>query len=111
MLCCWQEDGGSLLTQSFMTIAEQRHKVPKLAKRVFKVFVKDKHRVLQVTQNISFEQTLFTHVAKTIYASVKDYSCSWQKPVLQKPISQLKKMGCTHLHLYPPRVYTCNLPS
>jgi hypothetical protein len=40
VLCYWQEDGGSLLTQRFMTMAEQRHKVPKLAKRVFKVLVK-----------------------------------------------------------------------
>ena len=29
-----------MLTQSFMTIAERRHKVPKLPKRVLKVFVK-----------------------------------------------------------------------
>jgi len=36
----WQEDGGSLLTTSFMAIAEQRHKVLKLSKRVFTVFVK-----------------------------------------------------------------------
>ena len=28
-----------MLTQSFMTIAELRHKVPKISKRVFKVFV------------------------------------------------------------------------
>ena len=38
VLCYWQEDGGSLLTQRFMAMAEQRHKVPKLAKRVLKVF-------------------------------------------------------------------------
>ena len=35
---------GSLLTDSFMTIAEQRHIVPKLAKRVFMVFVKNLFR-------------------------------------------------------------------
>ena len=29
-----------MLTDSFMTIAEQRHIVPKLSKRVFWVFVK-----------------------------------------------------------------------
>ena len=28
-----------MLTNRFMTIAEQRHKVPKLAKRVFAVFL------------------------------------------------------------------------
>jgi 3-polyprenyl-4-hydroxybenzoate decarboxylase len=35
VLWYWQEDGGSLLTNSFMTIAKQRHKVPKLAKSGF----------------------------------------------------------------------------
>jgi hypothetical protein len=39
MLCYWQETDGSLLTGRFMTIVEQRHKVPKLSKRVFPVFV------------------------------------------------------------------------
>ena len=39
MLGYWQETGGSLLMARFMTIAEQRHKVPKLPKRVFSVFV------------------------------------------------------------------------
>jgi len=39
MLWYWQGDGGSLLTARFMTIAEQRHKVPKLTKSVFKVLV------------------------------------------------------------------------
>lgn len=42
----WQEDGGSLLTTRFMTIAEQRHKVQKLSKRVFSVFVSAGHRNL-----------------------------------------------------------------
>ena len=37
MLCYWQEDGGSLLTTSFMAITEQRHKVPKLSERIFAV--------------------------------------------------------------------------
>ena len=41
MLCYWREAGGSSLTQSFMALAEQRHKVPKLSKRVFRVFVKN----------------------------------------------------------------------
>jgi hypothetical protein len=41
MFCCWQEDGGSLLTQRFMAMAEQRHKVPKLSERVFWVLVKN----------------------------------------------------------------------
>ena len=40
MLWYWQENGGSLLTARLLAIAEQRHKVPKLTKRVFKVFVK-----------------------------------------------------------------------
>ena len=35
VLCCCQGDGGSLLTDRFMAIAEQRHKVPKLAKSDF----------------------------------------------------------------------------
>jgi len=39
MLCYWREAGGSSLTQSFMAIAEQRHKVPKLSKGVLPVFV------------------------------------------------------------------------
>jgi hypothetical protein len=39
MLWYWQGDGGSLLIARFMTMTEQRHKVPKLAKRVFTVFV------------------------------------------------------------------------
>jgi hypothetical protein len=29
-----------------MTMAEQKHKVPKLAKRVFEVFVKIKHKIM-----------------------------------------------------------------
>jgi hypothetical protein len=45
MLWYWQEDGGSLLTARFLTIAEQRHKVPKLAKRVFTVFVENQRNL------------------------------------------------------------------
>ena len=35
-----------MLTDSFLTIAEQRHIVPKLAKRVFEVFVKIIHKIV-----------------------------------------------------------------
>jgi hypothetical protein len=47
MLCYWQETDGSLLTGRFMTIVEQRHKVPKLSKMVFPVFVKINLRFLR----------------------------------------------------------------
>jgi hypothetical protein len=45
MLWYWQGDGGSLLIARFMTMTEQRHKVPKLAKRVFTVFVKNQRNL------------------------------------------------------------------
>jgi len=41
MLGYWQGTGGSLLTARFMAIAELRHKVPKLSKSVFSVFLKN----------------------------------------------------------------------
>ena len=41
--CYWQEDGGSVLTNRFMTIVGQKHTVLKLSKSVFIVFVKNQN--------------------------------------------------------------------
>ena len=38
MFCYDHEDGVSVLTNRFMTIAERKHSVPKLSRRVFFVF-------------------------------------------------------------------------
>ena len=43
-----------MLTARFMTIAEQRHKVPKLSKSVLTVFVIRQISVLKKTKNTIF---------------------------------------------------------
>ena len=60
MLCYWQEDGGSLLMTSFMAITEQRHKVPRLSKRLFVFFdVKIKNNNFQFsTFNFQLEKIM-----------------------------------------------------
>ena len=49
-----------MLTTRFMTIAEQRHKVPKISKRVFAVFVKCSCRFVRFVVKEYFRVTLLT---------------------------------------------------
>ena len=47
--CYWQEDGGSVLTNRFMTIAGQKHAVLKFSKSIFNIFVKKFSCILRVS--------------------------------------------------------------
>ena len=69
VFCYWQGDGGSLLTTRFMTIIGQKHKVLKLQKRVFAVFV---------------EICVICNIYVTIYLSVIEYENEKQR-LARKP--------------------------
>jgi len=78
MLCHWQENDGSLLTISFMTMTERKHKVLKVPKSVFYVFFKirlDGKDLCETQISISFLAKklfcCFSFLAKKLFISLQ----------------------------------------